>query len=64
MNPNQKIKVKINKFSTTIPRYIGREAENLLVFDAQMQVCEDDYDDSDVCEDDQDHDDSDVDFRK
>ena len=34
----------------------GREAENLLVFDAQMQGCEDDYDDSDVCEDDQDHD--------
>ena len=43
----------------------GREAENLLVFFyAEIQVFEDDYDDSDVCEYDQDHNDSDEDFRK
>ena len=36
----------------------------LVFFYAEMQVFEDDYNDSDVCEYDQDHNDSDEDFRK
>ena len=44
----------------------GREAEMriFLFFYAEMQVFEDDHDDSDVCEYDQNHGDSDEDFRK
>ena len=42
----------------------GMEAENFLVIYAEIQVFEDDYNDSDVCEYDQDHNDSDEDFRK
>ena len=34
------------------------------IFYAEIQVFEDDYDDSDVCEYDQDHNDNDEDFRK
>ena len=34
------------------------------IFYAEIQVFEDDYNDSDVCEYDQDHNDSDEDFRK